>query len=63
MSGCFPKPKMFSRGFNVPMQDGGNKDDGLGAPRGALKQLVTAYSAPGHKAPFKSCTSKPLISS
>lgn len=54
---------MFSRGFNVPMQDGGNKEDGLGALRGALKQLVTAYSAPGHKALFKSCTSKPLISS
>lgn len=29
----------LSRGFNVPMQDGGNKEDRVGAPRGALEQL------------------------
>lgn len=42
MSGCTPKPKMFSGGFNVPKQDGGNKEERLGAPKGALEQLVTA---------------------
>lgn len=44
---------MFSRGFNVPMQDGGNKEDGIGAPKGALNSFVTVYSAPGPKATFK----------